>query len=340
MPTPAAVTVVPFAPAHLPALVVFLNRVLAGHRHWAPISEADFCERVLDQPAFDPQGLILAWAEGRVVGGVHAIKPPPLLPIYQEHEPGHHIAWLAVDPDFKGQNYGNRLLKAAESYLYYCPVYFAWQTAPFYGIIERLWVPWYGSTERMGVSAVHDKPLIDWLSKRGYQVVHPGDVSMLVSLRDRELPADPGLARRGLRLEPINERSPWTGYEAFYRLRGWGANGCRRYQGLVVADGDHAVGSVAWYPLPDAQNIAYPSFPGTEAFYGKIAALAWIGLERPYRSLRFGSYLLDRALVEMATQGYMGVEVHVHTADSPEAFAMFRRRGFQVIDYWVNLVKT
>lgn len=302
----------------------FLNRVLANHRHWAPITEADFVERVLAQPAFDPQGLILAWADGKVVGGVHAIKPPPPLPIYQEHEPRHHIAWLAVEPAYREQRVGSRLLAAAENYLYYCPVHFAWQTAPFYGIIERLWVPWYGSTERMGVSAVHDRGLIEWLGRRGYQVVHPGDVSMIAALHERERPADPGLAARGLRIVPIHERSPWTGDEPLYRLRGWGTNGGRPYQGLVVADGDRAVGSAVWYPLPDNYT----------------AALAWIGLERSYRGLRFGSYLLDRALADMANRGYLYVEVHVHTKDSPEAFAMFRHRGFNIIDYWVNLVKT
>ena len=36
---------------------------------------------------------------------------------------------------------GNRLLNA-EDYLYYCPAYFAAQNAPFYGISEKLWVPW------------------------------------------------------------------------------------------------------------------------------------------------------------------------------------------------------
>ena len=323
MPDSAA-TLAPFSPAHLPALVAFLNRVLTGRRHWAPITAADFTERVLEQPAFDPNGLILAWAAGQVVGGAHAIKPPPLLPVYEEHEPRHHVAWLAVEPDFKGQGVGNRLLRAAESYLYYCPVHFAWQTAPFYGIIEKLWVPWYGSTERIGVSVVHDKALIEWLGQRGYQVVRPGDVSMLASLAERKRPAEAGLARCDLSLTPVNERSPWRGDEPFYRLRGWGANGGRPYQGLVVADCERAVGSVAWYPLPD----------------GATAALAWIGLERAYRGLHFGSYLLDSALVEIAGQGYRNVEVHVHTKDSPEAFALFRRRGFEVIDYWVNLVKT
>jgi ribosomal protein S18 acetylase RimI-like enzyme len=312
-----------FRPDHLPALVAFLDRVLAGHRHWAPITEADFVERVLEQPAFDPKGLILAWQDGVIAGGAHAIKPPDIA-ASPTLEPRHHIAWLAVAPECRGGRVGGRLLSAAERYLYYCPVYFADPTAPFYGIIEKLWVPWYGSTERMGVSASHDQPLIEWLGHRGYHTMHPGDVSMVASLHGRERPVDPGLAPRNLRVVMINESSPWTGDEPSYHLRGWGRNGGRQYQGIVIADADRAIGSAVWYPLPD----------------GLTAALAWIGLERRYRGLRYGSYLLDRALVEMANRGYLFVEVDVHMKDSPEAFALFRHRGFSVIDYWVNLVKT
>jgi GNAT superfamily N-acetyltransferase len=221
---------------------------------------------------------------------------------------------------------GDQLLTAAEDYLYYCPTHFAGQNVPCYGIKESLWVPWYGSTERMGVSASSDSDLIAWLSTRSYQVVNPGDVSMLANLRDRSMPQDPALTSRGLALVPVDERMPWTGEEPSYRLRNWGRNGGRPYRGLVVADGDRAVGGVVWYPLPD---------PGR-----KTAALAWLGLERCYRGLRFGSYLLDCALLEMQRQAYQDVEVHVHIKSSPEAHGMFRNRGFTVIDYWVNLVKT
>lgn len=319
-----SITLTAFYPARLSALVAFLNHALAGHRHWAPITEADFTERVLAQSGFDPKGLILARAGDQIVGGAHAIKPAADMPAYRNAEPRHHIAWLAVDPAYRGQNVGDRLLRAAENYLYYCPVYFAAQSAPFYGILEKLWVPWYGSTERMGVSALYDKRLIAWLGRRGYIVTNAGDVSMAANLHNRERPDDPGLVERGLRVVMINEQNPWRGDEPFYQLRAWGHNGDRQYQGLVVADGDRAVGSIAWYPLPDDMT----------------AALAWIGLERPYRGLRFGSYLLDRALTEMASRGYLNVEVHVHSKDNVEAFSLFKRRGFNVIDYWVNLVKT
>jgi ribosomal protein S18 acetylase RimI-like enzyme len=176
----------------------------------------------------------------------------------------------------------------------------------------------------MAVSAVSNRDWLEWLLHRGYYVVEPGDVSMVAPLHGCERPLDPGLGARGLQIVPISYRSPWEGDEPFHSLRGWGHNGGREYHGLVVADGDRAVGNAVWYPLPD----------------GLTAALASFGLERHYRGLRFGSYLLDRALVEMASRGYLYVEVHVHTKRNAEAFAMYRRRGFQVIDYWVNLVKT
>lgn len=322
--TAQPITLRRFLPAHLPSLVAFLNRAFAGHRHYAAINEADFAERVLAQPGFDGRGLILGVREGEVVGAVHAIKPPPSIPASRAWEARHHIAWLAVAPEARGQRLGSRLINAAENYLYYCPMYFAAQDAPFYGIKERLWVPWYGSTESMAISAVNDRELVAWLNKRGYQVSNPGDVTLAASLHDRERPADPGLDARELRLAFIDERSPWQGDEPAYQLRAWGENAGRRYQGLVVADGNRAVGSIVWYPLPDPT----------------IAALAWIGLERQYRGLRFGSFLLDRALAEMANRGYLSVEVHVHSKESAEAFSLFKRRGFAVIDYWVNLVKT
>jgi ribosomal protein S18 acetylase RimI-like enzyme len=314
----------PFTPADLPGLTGFLNRAFAGHRHYEPITPEQFVERVTAQPAFDPDGLILARAGGEVVGGVHAVRPPVDLPCYQGIDARHHIAWLAVAPGARNRGLGTRLLTAAEDYLYYCPVYFAAETAPFYGIIERLWAPWYGSTERMAISAVHDKPLIDWLSLRGFAVVDAGDISLTAMLHTVERPVDPGLARRGLRCVPISERNPWQGEEPFYRLQRWSDNGRRAYHGLVIADGDHAVGNIVWYPLPD----------------GLTAALAWLGIERQYRGLRFGSYLLDRALAGMASRGYLYVEAHVHTRKQPEALALFRHRSFQVLDYWVNLVKT
>ena len=144
-----------FTPSRgLPALIGFLNAAFAGHRHYAPITEADFAERVLVQPAFDPQGSDPRDGRGRgssarCTRSSHRVRSRQT----GAAEPRHHVAWLAVEPEYRKQRLGMRLLNAAENYLYYCPMYFAAQNAPFYGIIERLWVPWYGSTESMAISA-------------------------------------------------------------------------------------------------------------------------------------------------------------------------------------------
>jgi GNAT superfamily N-acetyltransferase len=295
-----------FTPLLLPALVAFLNNVLSGHRHWVPISERDFTERVLDRPAFDPQGLILAVADGVVVGGVHAIKPVPLQPAYQGVDPQHHIAWLSVAPNSRERGLGQQLLGAAEDYLYYCPTYFAGQNVPCYGILESLWVPWYGTTERMGISASHDKDLIAWLGARSYQIVNPGDVSMLASLHDRTSPRDPGLARW---FEPAPIDSCRLDGDNRPDTCNWGQ---RRSSipGLVVADGDRAVA---------ASSVSVASTR-------KTAAIAWLGLERCYRGLHL-LHLLDCA-GEMVRE-YLDVEVHI-PEEQPRSLWHKWNNGFAV----------
>ena len=79
---------------------------------------------------------------------------------------------------------GSRLLRAAEDWLYYCPVHFAGQSVPCYGNVEGPRPPLFGSTQRMGVNA-QDQKLLHFLSNRGYAVTDPGDVSMHADIRGR-----------------------------------------------------------------------------------------------------------------------------------------------------------
>jgi GNAT superfamily N-acetyltransferase len=316
---PSHVTLNTFSPAQTPALISFLNRVLAGAHRRVTVTAADLAARVVDRPGFDPAGLILAWAGNEVIGGVHAIRPAPELAT-----PVHHIAWLAVAPERRRQGVGSRLLRAAENYLYYCPVHFASRSAPFYGIVESLQGPWRGSTEYMGLSALHDRELAEWLGKRGFSATDPGDVSLRGGLHDRERPRDPGLSAAGLALIDISERSPWAGDTPEHGFRKWGRNGGQPYQGLILAERDRAAGFAVWYPLPDDET----------------AALAGFEVEPLSNKPGCDAFLLDLALHRMARQGYLWVETCANSISNPATYALLRSRDLEVADYWVNLVKT
>jgi GNAT superfamily N-acetyltransferase len=334
MRSPAHVALRPFRPADLDALVTFWNQAFCGRRNFAPLTAADFARRVLESPAFDPPGLILAWqiepdGSEAVVGLVHALRPPPQAGLYSKWGPHHYLALLYVAPTHRRQGIGGRLLAAAENWLYYCPVYAASHAQPCYGTVEGPRPPFFGSSERMGIGA-RDSELLGFLARRGYAVVDPGDVSLRLALAPRPAPTAPDLA--GLQLQQVDHRHPFTGQEPDGRaeMSLWGYNHGYPYTGLVLADGDGvAHGEIAWYPLRQ------PGAAGLVSF--------WIAPDLRGRGL--GRYLFDLSLSKMSSLNaphmvYDSVDVHTHLVHHSRASELYRRRGFVVDTIWVNLVKT
>ena len=337
----------------LPALVAFWNRAFAGRRNYRPISVEEYRSRILDCPAYDPAGLILAWqgdapadaahasADGTetLVGLVHAFRPPEHADHYQRWRAGHAIATLYVDPSHRNQGIGSRLLQAAENWLYYCPVDIGGQALPCYGGVEGPRAPFYGSSQHLGVSA-RDTELLRFLSRRGYAVNVPGDVSMTLDLAarakaQRAARSDPSAERpaaSGLRVIAISHEAPFTGRERPERVEYslWGDNGGSPYAGLVLADGEDMLqGVISWYPLEERSRAGIFGF--------------WLAAELRRRGL--GAYLLDRALDEIADApsprgGYAAVEVQTHLVRHATAVQLYEARGFQVDEAWVHLVKT
>ncbi len=309
-------------------LLEFWNAAFTGQRNLRALTAQEWQQRVTAAPAFDPKGLILAVADdGQVVGGVHALRPAPAEGVYQLYDPRHHIAWLMVAPAWRGQGIGRRLLQAAESWLYYCPVHFATETTPLYGSVEGLRPPLFGSSQRMGVSLRTDRPLIDWLARRGYTVVEPGDVSLAREL-DGSLPPPVEPDWDALCLLPIavSHQQPWTG-SGYDELRLWGDNQGHPYAGVVLADAAGvAVARIVWIPL--------------SALAGSDAAIIRLDVAPKWRSRGLGSYLLDQTLHGLASGGYSRVEVQTHLTKHALAYAMYMRRGFTLEDAWANLVKT
>lgn len=336
-------------------LLTFWNAVFASQRNFRPLTAPEWRQRVVAAPAFDPRGLILAVAEdGQVVGGVHALRPAPAEGVYQLYHPRHHIAWLMVAPAWRGQGIGRRLLQAAESWLYYCPVHFATETTPLYGSVEGPRPPLFGSSQRMGVSLRTDRPLIDWLARRGYHVVEPGDVSLTRDLDETiQPPAQLDWDALGLRLAAISHADPWMG-PGYDELRLWGGNAGWPHAGAVLVDAaGAAVARVVWRAevgssdfngvgsndfsrarQPEATKVAT-----TNALAGG-AAIVRLDVQPVWQGRGLGNYLLDRALAAMAAAGHTRVEVQTHVVKHALAYAMYTRRGFIVQDAWASLVKT
>jgi GNAT superfamily N-acetyltransferase len=329
----------PFEVTDLPALVAFWNQEFVDQRNFHPIDEETFRRRVLDAPATNAAGLILAWREDhgasrQLVGIVHAFRPPPATGLYQNWTPNHYIALLYVRPAFRRQGIGSRLLQAAESWLYYCPVHFASQAQPVYGVVEGPRSPLFGSSERMGLSATNGL-LIDFLAKRGYLSIEIGDVSMeRVDTTTPDAPDfPPSLAKRGLQLIQFSHCHPFAGEEPtkLPTVSQWGNNQGDPYGGVGLVDQQGVLrGHLAWYPMAQTGKVALINFRVDPAFRGQGA----------------GKFLLDWGLREMIRGGdkegnpVQQVELHTHLQQNANAVRLYRSRGFEVVDAWVNLVKT
>lgn len=334
----------PFTPDDLPALVDYWNENFAGRRNFRSLRAQEFQQRVLDNRAFEADGLILAWlgaphsAQGEIVGLVHAFRPNAAGPSgWAGAEPHHAIALLHVSEKMRRQGIGTRLLQAAERWLHYCPVYVGGLNQPCYGTLEQFAAPFFGSSERLGLSA-WDAELIDFLGRRGYRAYDPGDVSMTLELRALLLSAPtapPAMQEFGLHLVRGGTDLPFKGRSVgkpHWYEKGDGARGDAWHSLLVVEsrkeEGGLLVGGLVWYETG-------PERCGLSNFW----------LVEGLRGRGVGAFLLDSALHAMKALpapagGYQQVELHTHLTRYPRALAMYQRRGFVIDALWVNLEKT
>jgi GNAT superfamily N-acetyltransferase len=333
----------PFQQSDLATFVDFWNNAFADRRNFYPISTTDFQKRVLDCPAFDPDGLVLAWhgdkAGGeRLVGMVHAFRPAPPYGLYLRWEQRHDLALLYVDPAYRRQGIGTRLLRAAENWLYYCPVYVGGPAQPCYGTVEGPQAPFFGSSQQLGIS-VHDRTLINFLAKRGYHIVEAGDVSMELTLGAPPRPVSPDLSALGLRLAQASHTQPFVGEEAAGRAEYtlYGDNGGAPYYADLLVDGAGMLqAQISWYPMRHRNDAA---------------AIAGFWVAPVLRGRGLGRFLLDHTLYTLAhgtspeeddllsSKRYRTVEVETHWVKHARAAELYTRRGFEAQAAWVNMAK-
>ena len=268
--------------------------------------------------------------------GAHAFRPAPQEGAALSWGEGHALALLFVHPGARHMGVGSRLIQAAENWLYYCPVLVGWPGTPAYGTVEGYRMPFFGSSEHMGVSAT-DASLTRFLSSRGYRVAAAGDVSMVLDLAatgDRwGAPPVPPAALVGLNLRVVqfDQDNPFAGNEPDdrRRLTPTGANGSVPYVALALMDSEQRLlAHAVWHPLSQ-DRAAFTNF--------RVAP----GL----RNRGLGSFLLDTVLHRQFTLprplgGYRSVELLTHLVRNAPAVRIYERRGFVPVEAWVQMEKT
>ena len=329
-----------FARGDLPAFVAFWNAAFADRRNFRPLTADAFSERVLAHPAFDAQGLLLAWRQEEtgetLVGVAHAFRPAPQVGPAAAWGEGHALALLYVHPSARSQGVGSRLIQAAENWLYYCPVLVGWPGTPAYGTVEAYHAPFFGSSEHMGVGA-RDASLTRFLSRRGYRVAGVGDVSMVLDLaasgaRWATPPAPPpALADRGLRLIHFDNAHPFSGRapDGQPQVARMGDNGGDPFDALALVDASERI---------IAHAVCYPLLAGHTAFSDFRVA-------PEMRTRGLGGYLLDSVLHRLRTLpepdgGQISVELTTHLLRNAAAVRLYEARGFAPVEAWVQMEKT
>jgi len=290
------------------------------------VTADEFRGRVLDHPGFDPGGLLLALDEdGRLLGGLHAIRAPAGLPRYARTAGHGFILGPYVRPADRRRGLGRALLAQGEAYLRpgSHTLYLHGIRAPFYHSMEGPRQPYCGSTEVIGLTA-GDEGLLAMARTAGYHPAAEDEVSMLARLHPMPFrqPALPGL-----RLVDVSGERPWPGPVAWVcdAPTGYGYEpyGIRTYQALAAVDGDTIVGHCLWYPMRQ---------PGRAVLYE-------LRLEPTLRGCGIGKALLRGALAAMAEAGYRDVELHTSPQRSPVAYPLYRECGFEDELSWVALEK-
>ena len=327
--------------------------MFAGRPNAYPVTEELFHHRIAAQPAFDPEGFILAETPGgQPAGFVHALRPSPApVFVYTRERCGSNgsVAVLAVLPQWRGRGVGAALLERAEAYLYRflspgSVIYAGDYYVALYHTLEGPRQPFWGDTEVMGITA-EDRELLGLLRSRGYQPAElPGEeVAMAAPLGRvvgggrpvREAPGEapettpqPDLKALGLEEVIVSEARPWSGRIGWYPPGEPPGYHYRRFGGyrqhaIALVRGDTITSHLEWYPMAEPGRVALWDFRVAEEDRGH-------GL---------GRYLLDRSLRCMRGQGYRTVELHTNTHNNALAFEMYRKRGFEVVVRWLAFQK-
>ncbi len=307
----------PFRNTDPPALAKLWNRAIPGIGTARPLRAHELDSHALGRPNFDAQGLIVAEADGQIVGFVHAGFGPdapidPAKPFEVNHEMGT-IAMLLVEPDSNDSELVAGLIDEAERYLRKrgAKVVYAGGTFPlnpfYWGI--------YGGTEGSGVLSGH-QPFHRAIVDRGYR---PAGTTVLLEA-DLSVPErrDPRgvLVRRQTQIEFEEDALPshWWQCLALGDFQLLNVTLVSRTDGCAL--GQAQAWDMSWFGRDDSRS--------------RIGLISLDVLPN-YRRKGYGRFLVSE-IFRRARENHVDLVAVQTSATNAAALALYASLGFQRIE--------
>ncbi len=276
-------------------LVEFWNKYIT------PVTPKLFEERVVKHALFDPEGLMIAKENKRIVGFAHACRVGST----------GHVCFIFVQPHYRKKGIGSQLLKKALDYLSPCRDVWAAKhfDTPFYGNKDGPFPPLYGSAEFVGLDA-GDGETTRFFERRGFHLSHRS-IEMECMLRD--VPKH-GLKRLGEKYYFFSTKNiaPWD--KVPYQKKG------DFFVDFAVDHAGSLLGAIVWYRLGE-----------------EVAGIYDVHIEQHWRDRGIGTWLLTKALEHMGKEKFMRAAL-VTTEFDRRAVHVYEKVGFKPNKYYSNFM--
>jgi ribosomal protein S18 acetylase RimI-like enzyme len=312
-----------WTPKLLPAVVRFWNRCFAAKRHYYPMTEKLFRERVTKAEAFDPRSFVVAREGEEVVGLLHsAVRNEDACRALDADWPGGvqgYVAFLYVEPSYRRKGIGDALWhRAIERLKATRQVTLDGQCLnPFYGNSEGPFTPFWGTPEGVSVEW-DDSPTKKWLARKGFAPRFKGvQLGIDVGPGPGAEEVRKALARLRTELRALQGQIPELGRPATARRA---IRPGLDFECVQAVRGGRTAGVISVYPLREVRSDLWAIYEAS--------------VVEEQRGKALGRRLLEAALDRIRARGGTRCEVLTLPDLSPGTFKLYTAAGFTPACRW------